>query len=111
MHYDNSLLLKTFDVLPCKGSTLEDISLELFKLRYLPSAIDADTLVKNGNDLKSQLASFKFYDLNEDCPTYAGILMFGTNPRFFIPGASLWKICFKLSLTSGKRIIIQCRNS
>ena len=106
MHYDNSLLLKTFAVLPCKGSTLEDISLELFKLRYLPSAIDADTLVKNGNDLKSQLASFKFYDIKEDCPTFAGILMFGTNPRFFIPGASLWKICFKLSLTSGKRIVV-----
>ena len=97
MHYDNSLLLKTFDVLPCKGSTLEDISLELFKLRYLPSVIDADTLVKNGNDLKSQLASFKFYDLKEDCPTYAGILMFGKNPRFFIPGASLCKICFNSS--------------
>jgi hypothetical protein len=77
--------LKTFDVLPCKGSTLEDISLELFKLRYLPSAIDADALVKNGNDLKSQLASFKFYDLKEDCPTYAVILMFGTNQGSLSP--------------------------
>jgi len=56
---------KTFDVLPCKGSTLEDISLELFKLRYLTSAIDADTLAKNGNDLKSQLASFKFYEFSD----------------------------------------------
>lgn len=73
MYYDSSLLLKTFDVLPCKGSTLEDISLELFKLRYLPLAIDADTLAKNGNDLKSQLASFTFYDIKEDCPTFAGI--------------------------------------
>ena len=95
MHYDSSLLLKTFDVLPCKGSTLEDISLELFKLRYLPSAIDADTLAKNGNDLKSQLASFKFYDIKEDCPTFAGILMFGTNPRFFIPGAMVQYVRFQ----------------
>ncbi|MEO6547709.1 MAG: RNA-binding domain-containing protein, partial [Ferruginibacter sp.] len=34
---------RSFDVLPCKGSTLDDISLELFKLRYLPSAIDKCT--------------------------------------------------------------------
>jgi ATP-dependent DNA helicase RecG len=73
---------------------LDDISIELFKLRYLPSAIDADTLAENGRELKAQLASLKFYDLKEDCPTYAGILMFGTNPRFFIPGASVQYVRF-----------------
>jgi ATP-dependent DNA helicase RecG len=85
---------RTFDVLPCKGSTVSDISVELFKLRYLPSAIDAETLAENNRDLKEQLASLKFYDLREDCPTYAGILMFGTNPRFFIPGASVQYVRF-----------------
>jgi len=86
---------RSFDVLPCKGSTLEDISIELFKLRYLPSAIAPDILAENGRDLKGQLASLKFYDLKEDCPTYAGILMFGTNPRFFIPGAFVQYVRFK----------------
>lgn len=86
---------RTFDVLPCKGSSLTDISLELFKLRYLPAAIDADTLRENHRELKEQLASLKFYDLKEDCPTYAGILMFGTNPRFFIPGAYVQYVRFK----------------
>lgn len=85
---------RTFDVLPCKGSTLDDISIELFKLRYLPSAIAADILAENGRELKDQLASLKFYDLNEGCPTYAGILMFGTNPRFYIPGASVQYVKF-----------------
>jgi ATP-dependent DNA helicase RecG len=85
---------RSFDVLPCKGSTLDDISLELFKLRYLPSAIAADILAENGRDLKEQLASLKFFDLKEDCPTYAGILMFGTNPRYFIPGASVQYVRF-----------------
>lgn len=89
-----SAFARSFDVLPCKGSTLEDISIELFKLRYLPSAIDAETLAENGRELKSQLASLKFYDIKEDCPTYAGILMFGTNPRFFIPGASVQYLKF-----------------
>lgn len=90
-----SAFARTFDVLPCKGSTLEDISLVLFKLRYLPSAIDAETLAENGRELKAQLASLKFFDLKEDCPTYAGILMFGTNPRYFIPGAKVQYVRFK----------------
>lgn len=86
---------RSFDVLPCKGSTLDDISIELFKLRYLPSAIAADVLAENGRDLKAQLASLKFYDLKEDCPTYAGILMFGTNPRYFVPGAYVQYVKFE----------------
>ncbi|MFK7971257.1 MAG: RNA-binding domain-containing protein [Bacteroidia bacterium] len=86
---------KTFDVLPCKGSSLDDLSIELFKLRYLPVAIDAETLEANHRDLKEQMASLKFYDLKEDCPTYAGILMFGTNPKFFIPGASVQYVRFR----------------
>ena len=90
-----SAFARSFDVLPCKGSLMDDISVELFKLRYLPSAIDAATLAENGRELKAQLASLKFYDLKEDCPTYAGILMFGINPRFFIPGASLQYVRFQ----------------
>ncbi len=85
----------SFDVLPCKGSSLDDISIELFKLRYLPSAIASDVLMENGRELKAQLSSLKFYDMKEDCPTYAGILMFGTNPRFFIPGAKVQYVRFK----------------
>jgi len=85
----------TFDVLPCKGSRMDDISIELFKLRYLPAAIDADILRENNRDLKDQLASLKFYNLKEDCPTYAGILMFGTNPRFYVPGAYVQYVRFQ----------------
>lgn len=89
-----SAFARTFDVTPCKGSTIQDISLELFKLRYLPSAIDAETLQENHRELKGQLASLKFYSLKDDCPTYAGILMFGTNPRFFVPGAFVQYVRF-----------------
>jgi len=89
-----SAFARTFDVLPCKGSSLDDISIDLFKLRYLPSAIDNETLLENHRELKEQLASLKFYDIKEDCPTYAGILMFGNNPRFFIPGAFVQYVRF-----------------
>lgn len=90
-----SAFARTFDVFPCKGSTLDDISIDLFKLRYLPSAIDTETLASNNRELKQQLASLKFYDLKEDCPTYTGILMFGNNPRFFIPGGYVQYVRFK----------------
>lgn len=86
---------RTFDVFPAKGSTLADISIDLFKLRYLPAAVDTDTLSENSRDLEQQLASLKFYHLKEACPTYAGILMFGINPRFFIPGAYVQYVRFK----------------
>jgi ATP-dependent DNA helicase RecG len=89
-----SAFARTFDAWPCKGSNLDDISIELFKLRYLPSAIDAETLADNHRELKQQLASLKIFDLKEDCPTYAGILMFGNNPRFFIPGSYVQYVRF-----------------
>ncbi len=90
-----SAFARTFDVLPVKGSTLDDMSIELFKLTYLPSAVDTETLSENRRALVDQLASLKFYDLKDSFPTYAGILMFGINPRFFIPGAYVQYVRFK----------------
>jgi len=89
-----SSFAKTFDTLPCYGSTLSDLSLDIFKLAYLPNAIDAETLAENHREIKSQLASLKFYDLKADCPTNAGIIMFGENPRYFIPGAYIQYVRF-----------------
>lgn len=85
----------SWDTLPCYGSALKDLSLDIFKLIYLPTAIDEETLLANGREIKEQLASLKFYDLKADCPTNAAILMFGTNPRFFIPGAYVQYVKFK----------------
>jgi len=89
-----SAFARTFDSFPCKGSTLSDISIELFKTRYLPAAVDSETLAENNRELKQQLASLKFFDLKEDCPTYAGILVFGVNPRYFVSGAYVQYVRF-----------------
>lgn len=78
---------KTYDLVPALGSGIEDISVELFKINYLPSAIDKDTLAENGRTIEEQLASLRFYDIKEKCPTNAGILLFGLNPEFYLPGA------------------------
>ena len=86
---------KTFDTLPCYGSKIDDLSIDIFKLTYLPNAIDEDTLKANHRELKEQLSSLKFYDLKADCPTNSGILMFGKNPRFYLPGAYIQYVRFK----------------
>jgi ATP-dependent DNA helicase RecG len=85
---------KTYDLVPALGSSLEDISTELFKINYLPSAIDKETLAENGRTLEEQLASLRFYDTKEKCPTNAGVLLFGLNPEFYLPGAYIQYIKF-----------------
>jgi ATP-dependent DNA helicase RecG len=77
---------KTYDLVPALGSSIENINLEQFKNNYLPAAVDKDTLAENGRTVEEQLASLRFYDPKEKCPTYAGILIFGLNPEFYLPG-------------------------
>ena len=90
-----SSFAKSFDTLPCYDSSLNDLSLDTFKLTYLPNAVDAETLAANHRDTKEQLASLKFYDLKADCPTNVGILLFGKNPRFYLPGAYVQYVKFE----------------
>ena len=85
---------KTYDLVPALGAALEDISVDIFKINYLPSAIDRETLLENGRRTEEQLASLRFYDIKEKCPTHAGILMFGLNPEFYLPGAYIQYIKF-----------------
>lgn len=85
---------KTYDLVPALGSTLNDVSVELFKINYLPAAIDKETLAENGRAIEEQLASLRFYDTKEKCPTNAGILLFGLNPEFYLPGAYIQYIKF-----------------
>lgn len=85
---------KTYDLVPSLGSTISDISLDYFKSTYLPTAIDKETLKENGRNPEEQLASLRFYDIKEHCPTNAGILMFGINPEFYLPGAYIQYVKF-----------------
>jgi ATP-dependent DNA helicase RecG len=64
-------------------------------LSYLPLAIDKETLEANGRSTEEQMASLRFYDLKENCPTNAGILVFGINPLFQLPGAYIQYVKFE----------------
>lgn len=85
---------KSFDILPVRGASLGDISVDYFKFTYLPLAFDEDTLRENGRTSEEQLAALRFYDLVENCPTNVGLLMLGNAPRFYIPGAYMQYVRF-----------------
>ncbi len=79
---------RTFDARPCIEAKLEDLALGQFD-SYRREAVDAETIAANHRDIQQQLASLRMYDFERACPTFAGILLFGKNPRFFLFGAYL----------------------
>jgi len=85
---------KTYDLVPALGASMEDLAIEYFKSTYLPAAIDKDTLKENGRTIEQQLASLRFFDANEKCPTNGGILLFGINPEFYLPGSYIQYVKF-----------------
>ena len=68
------------------GATINDIDVNYIKQDYLPQVIDAEVLASDKRDIKEQMASIHLYDLTHDCPTNAAIILFGNNPRHFLPG-------------------------
>jgi len=85
---------KHFDAHPCLESHLDDLSLDRFRLNYLPNAVDRDIIEENHRDIKQQLVSQRFYDLKRDCPTNAGILLFGEDPTRWLSGAYIQFVRF-----------------
>jgi ATP-dependent DNA helicase RecG len=80
-------MAKTEDAEPALESQLSDMNEVLFRTAYLPNAIDEATLLENHRDYKLQLASLRLFDARNQCPTNAGILLLGHNPKYFFPGA------------------------
>lgn len=78
--------MATFDAMPCLGATINDIDVNYIKQDYLPQVIDSEVLASDKRDIKEQMASIHLYDLTHDCPTNAAIILFGNNPRHFLPG-------------------------
>ncbi|MBA2659018.1 MAG: putative DNA binding domain-containing protein [Nitrosospira sp.] len=79
-------LAHSFDARPCLEATLDELALGQFDA-YRREVIDLETISGNHRPVEQQLASLRLYDPERACPTHAGILLFGKNPRFFLPGA------------------------
>jgi ATP-dependent DNA helicase RecG len=76
----------TFDLHPAAQSSLADLSMRLFDA-YRLETVDPDVIAANHRSAEEKLASLRCFDLHAGTPTYAGLLLFGVNPRYFLLGA------------------------
>ncbi len=86
--------MATFDAMPCFGSSLKDIDVQFIKQEYLPQIIDTDTLMTDKRSIQEQLAAIHLYDISNDCPTNAAIILFGKNTSFFLHGCYVQYVHF-----------------
>lgn len=78
---------RTFDAEPCLGSALNDVSVPLFMIDYRQHVVAPEVIAENNRSIEEQLASLRFFDLSNGCPTHAGIILFGLDVRKWLPGA------------------------
>ena len=78
--------VRNFDATVCLEANISDLSLGQFDT-YRREAVAAETIAENHRSVDLQLASLRLFDLDKQSPTYAGLLLIGKNPRFFLPGA------------------------
>ena len=86
--------MATFDAMPCFGASLKDIDAHFIKNEYLPQIIDSDVLKADKRSLQEQLAAIHLYDITNDCPTNAAIILFGKNASFFLHGCYVQYVHF-----------------
>ncbi len=79
-------LVTSFDAHPAREAGLNDLTMRLFD-EYRLHAVDAEVIAANHRSTEEKLASLRCYDLRAGAPTVAGLILFGTNPRYFLPGA------------------------
>ncbi len=89
----------TFDTKPCLHSSIDDLDLDLFKKEYLPKFVSAKILAGDKRAIIQQLASLKLFDIEQNCPTVAGILLIGKDPSHILFGAYIQYVEF-----AGKKI-------
>lgn len=78
--------VRTFDLRPCLEASLEDLVLDLFSV-YRSQAVAREVIEENHRPLPEQMASLRMFDLRRSCPTNAGVLLFGKDPRSWLRGA------------------------
>jgi len=84
----------TFDAAPCPEGSIERLDQMAFTQTYRSSAIAREIIEENGRDIKEQLAALRFYNLEKDCPTNAGMLVFADDPLDLFPGAVIQYVQF-----------------
>lgn len=93
--------LPTFDTYPCRNATLDDIDVDVITNEYMPKAVAPDVLYSDNRSITEQLASLHLWNLQWNCPTFAALIMFGKNPKYFMPGAYIQYVHFKGETNGG----------
>ena len=98
---DEKLLLEkrtsrmmTFDALPCFDASIDDIDVAAFRQIYLPKAFPEDVLRTDTRTVEQQMQALGYYNVRYNCPTFAGIIMFGKRPEQFLPGSYVQYVRF-----------------
>ncbi|MDY7538603.1 ATP-binding protein [Undibacterium sp. RTI2.1] len=79
-------LARSFDARPCVEAKIGDLALGQFDT-YRRQTVDPETILANHRPVELQLSSLRLFDMDRECSTFAGVLLFGKNPRYFLPGA------------------------
>jgi ATP-dependent DNA helicase RecG len=77
---------RSFDASPCMEAGKNDLALGVFEA-YRAQAVAADVIESNHRTMEEQLASLRLFNLATATPTFAGILLIGKKPRYYVPGA------------------------
>ena len=85
----------TFDALPCLDATIDDIDVTAFRQIYLPKAFPDEILRTDNRTAEQQMQALGYYSMRHNCPTYAGIILFGKRPEQFLPGCYVQYVRFK----------------
>ena len=77
-----------FDVQSVPSATLSDLDLRRFEDEYLPRAVDRELLAANDRTTAERLAAAKMIaSVDQPTPTIVGLLVLGSRPQDFLPGA------------------------
>lgn len=98
---------RSFDARPCLEGSLGDLAADLFLNSYRHQAVAEEVVADNHRSLQHQLAALRFYDLKNDRPTHAGMLLFAKNPRYWLSGAYLQFLRLSGSRISPEEVLIE----
>ena len=87
--------MATFDTMPCLAAKLTDIDTELVYNKYLEKLFGNELLSVDKRPVEEQLSAVGMYDIENNCPTNAAMVLFGKRPRHFMPGLYVQYVHFK----------------
>jgi len=85
--------VRHFDGRPCQGSSITDLALGQFDA-YRRNAVDTEIVANNHRSIEEQLSGLRFLDPKNGSPTNAGVLLFGKDPLYYMPGAYVQYLVF-----------------